>query len=151
MARVWSRLGLAYGHRFTGQFGEQPSSVWIDEISTLPMRQIAEAIGKLRDAFPEWPPNAYEFRALVLGPSGNAEQRARDAQIAIEEQRRENRALPGPEALAAQTTTGRQWLGYWYRRGIKPTPAGVTAEDIDAMLAGADIEAMDRQTQEASQ
>jgi hypothetical protein len=52
------------------------------------------------------------------------------------------------EAAAYRSRIGRRWLAYWWLRGIRPKPADVTMEQLDAMLDGADLECMDYQVAE---
>lgn len=47
------------------------------------------------------------------------------------------------EQLAARTAVGRQWLAYWWLRGIRPKPSDVSMDDLDAMLGDASVDAMD--------
>ena len=58
--------------------------------------------------------------------------------------------LPSPEEVAAKSTRGRQWLGYWYAENIRPKPATISWEQVDELLGDARLEDMRQDVERTS-
>ena len=139
MARLWTRLARMYGHRWTSSFGEADDGTWRAGLVGITPQEVAHGLGECAKRDDPWPPTLPEFRVLCRPRDGRTpEQRARDARI--EDEQRD--PLPSLEHVAGKSTTGRQWMALWIIDGLRPMPAGMTMDDVDAWMGDADIEAM---------
>lgn len=138
LSELWVFMHGFYGARATA-LGEQPSGAWRVTLADFDADELRTGMSRLRDRHPSWPPTAGEFVELVRGSPSTRAFNAR-----LEQQQPQRAALPAPEALAAQTRVGRQWLAYWWTRGIRPKPRNVTVDMLDEMLGDAPLDAMDR-------
>lgn len=142
MLLVWSTMGDLYGPLWTSGYGSTPTAAWRATLSGLSPDEVRRGLRATAESGERHPPSAPEFRARCR--PGTPEQRAFNARLG--EQRA---ALPSPEQAAMRTATGRRWLAYWWLRQIRPKPREVTMEQIDEMLAGADLSEMDAQVERA--
>ena len=86
-----------------------------------------------------WTPGGHRARGVTL-----VRQRGRPhADAVLLGPAREYGEAPSLEDVARRTAVGRQWLGYWYLRGLRHRPAEVTMDDVDEMIGDADVAAMD--------
>ena len=134
---VWSTLGDLYGPLWTSGYGKTPTAAWRATLSGLTADEVKRGLRATAESGERHPPSAPQFRARCR--PGTPEQRAFNARLEGDQRA----ALPAPEQMAAHTAMGRRWLAYWWLRGIRPRPREVTVEQIDEMLAGADVAAMD--------
>ena len=58
-----------YGHKFTSQFGEQPTETWVTCLKGVSGPQMANGLRECLERCLEWPPAAAEFRNMALGRS----------------------------------------------------------------------------------
>ncbi len=66
-AKLWVLMGEAYGYKWASQFGESPTDTWVGALNGITGEQIAAALRKCSESYPQWPPAAIEFRALCEG------------------------------------------------------------------------------------
>jgi hypothetical protein len=66
LTMLWPRMADMYGHKFTSQFGDEPSNTWIRCFEGVTPEQIANGLTKCLTKCKEWPPGAVEFRAMCL-------------------------------------------------------------------------------------
>lgn len=66
-AKLWPMMSQAYGYKFASQFGDEPSDVWIGALQGITGEQMANALLKCAEIYPQWPPGAIEFRSLCEG------------------------------------------------------------------------------------
>jgi len=134
---VWSTMGNLFGPLWTSGYGSTPTAAWRATLSGLTPAEVKRGLRATAESGDRHPPSAPQFRARCR--PGTPEQRAFNARLEGEQRA----ALPAPEQMAAHTAMGRRWLAYWWLRGIRPRPKGVTVEKIDDMLEGADVAEMD--------
>ena len=106
-ARVWEAMTELFGALWTTHAGSIPSKAWRAGLATLTAEEIERGMTALLNDWSErYPPTWPQFRMLCRPQT--AEQRARDARIALEQPARQ--ALPSPEDVFKQEETGRAWL-----------------------------------------
>jgi len=140
MLLVWSTMGDLYGPLWSSGYGQRPTAAWKATLSGLTAQEVKRGLRATVESGEAHPPTAPQFRGRCR--PGTPQQRAFYAAI---EEGSQAAALPSPEHMAAHTAMGRRWLAYWWLREIRPKPPGVTMDQIDEMLDGADLERMDAQ------
>lgn len=65
--KLWPIMTNMYGHKFTATFGERPHEHWIKILVGVKGDQIAEALKRCPEVFPNWPPGCAQFRSLCFG------------------------------------------------------------------------------------
>ena len=66
-AKLWPMMHDAYGYKWSSQYGDTPPDVWAGALTGVTGEQVAAALQKCSEVFPEWPPGALQFRAICEG------------------------------------------------------------------------------------
>ena len=67
LQRLFDLMSATYGHKFTSRYTWDDRDAWGYALRGVRPEQIKEAVEKLRDEYPEWPPEPNEFYLLCLG------------------------------------------------------------------------------------
>lgn len=69
--RLWERMAMIYGHKWTSQYGEQDDGTWLLGLSDVRPEAIRDGLEACIKSDDEWPPGVPEFRRMCLGkPKG---------------------------------------------------------------------------------
>lgn len=60
-AQVWNALTEMYGNAFVSSYGEQPTRIWAEAISSLNDRELQRGFKRLVEEVRTFPPNVSEF------------------------------------------------------------------------------------------
>ncbi|WP_231365774.1 MULTISPECIES: hypothetical protein [unclassified Thioalkalivibrio] len=61
---------MAFGHRWTSQYGEADDGTWLHRLRDLTPQQVAAGIEATETSGEDWPPTLPAFRARCLGRRG---------------------------------------------------------------------------------
>lgn len=98
MARFWSRMSEAYGHKWVRQFGPEPTETWAAGLGHLTVDQIATGLREVARRGDEWPPNLIQFRGMCR-PSRENEAMYRFTPLRLEHKRTDAQVSEGRKKL----------------------------------------------------
>src|SRR5690554_5480115 len=78
IAKLWQRMAMIYGHKWTSAYGDKDDGTWSSGLSGITGRQIAAGLRACVDSGEPWPPTLPEFRALCLGRSAGPNEHGLD-------------------------------------------------------------------------
>lgn len=144
---VWRAGRQAFGSDWNAERGQEPPRVWIVALEKLQDSELRRGLLAFAEGQWTYPPNVGKFVQACRPDS--AMTRAWQARLEQAERERAESAK-SLEHAATRSAAGRQWLAYWWLRGIRLRPSHVTMAMLDEMLSDADLDAMDAKVERAS-
>lgn len=64
--RLWERMTMVYGHKWTSAYGLQDDGTWLMGLGDVTPEQVGMGLEKCRTSAEPWPPTLPEFRAMCM-------------------------------------------------------------------------------------